>query len=136
MEANVLCVETKAGKAGKPLAMHSRKYRHLRVHVVMDLDPGLLVGWPQNPADVLHHSAFERDGKRQKQRVERGTVEPLSEKAARRHKDETATGSRSSQLSEDSGSILRSHSSLEHQRGDVESAKLCDKRGHVLGPLG
>ena len=52
MEVDLLCVESKGGKPGKPLAMHPRQNWYLTVHVVMNLNSGLLVSWPQYPADL------------------------------------------------------------------------------------
>ena len=64
--------------------MHADKNGHAGVHVVMDLDPRLAVDWSEHATDVLDQATLERDGEREKERVERRAVEALAEEAAGR----------------------------------------------------
>src|SRR5438876_649177 len=72
-----------------PPVGHAGEHRNPHVDVVMDLDPGLRVGRPEDPPDVLDDAALELDREREEERVERRAVESLAQEACGRGQDQT-----------------------------------------------
>ena len=64
-----------------------------RVEVVVDLDVGLDVVGAQDPSEVLHDPALEREREREEQGVETGAVEPFAEEPVARSSCPVGAGS-------------------------------------------
>ena len=114
--------------------MHSGKNRHARVHVVMDLDPRLAVDRSEYATDVLDQATLERDGEREKERIERRAVEALAEEAAGREEDDTIPGSSHGKPVGDQASCLPSYSALEDVRLQAQLLELRVQPCEVLLP--
>jgi hypothetical protein len=82
----------------------------------MDLDPRLAVDRSEHATDVLDQATLERDGEREKERVERRAVEAFAEEAAGREEDDTIPGSSRGKPVGDEASCLLPYSALQDVR--------------------
>lgn len=87
-----ICQRTTDLLGRESLGVHAFEYGDPAVDVVVELDVELALVGAKEPPDVLDHSALEREGEGEEQRVELGPVEAFAEVRAGCHEHDAFIG--------------------------------------------
>lgn len=126
-------VEPECRVRGAAFVVHAGEHRNPSVDVVVHLDAGLGICWPEDSTDVLDDAALEPDWEREEQRVERRTVKSLTEQAGRRGQHESALRRWLREPLDHRRSGLLAHLAVENERFDAHGREGLGDRVEVLG---
>src|SRR5487761_2163697 len=84
-------IETEGGVSWESLSVHPGEDWALSVDVIVDFNRRFSIHGSQDPTNVLDDSSSKGNWKRHKYRIERRTIESLTEKTAGRDKHEPAS---------------------------------------------
>ena len=116
--------------------MHAVEDGDAAVDVVVELDVVLAFMASQQPADVLHDAALEREREREEQGVELGPVEPFTEVGAGGDEHDPVLGFAVGDRVGHAGARTLAESASQHERVVTERCEAGDDGVDVFGPLG
>ena len=129
-------LEAETAEDRQALGEHARHDRDATVDIIVNLNRILCFARSHDPSDVLDESPLKRKRKRQKERVERRRIEPLSEITTGRNQYRAIARPCSSKLVKHPRSRFLAHTASKNNRRGSAFLENLDERFKVLGPLG